>query len=636
MQRTPHHSGFRQAAACAAVTALLLTALLAPGRAVLTAASRGDNGQGKVKGQPIDDLLSAGANMARNGPQPDTYDGPGNNNPQPGFHDNGRGGNTFVNDPCLDPPPPNTRRTVQSETEIATFGKYMVAGYNDSFGFYDNTQGLSGFAYSIDGGNRWIDGGGLPPVIPSPTLFNIPGPDRYFGDPVVVVDKSPRTFTQDSNGNPLPQPITQPAGTFYFASLYSPPGNPAPGSIGTVSVNRGRFLVAPPSTPETASNTRCQNRPELQGVADTQNLPKERVKWDPPSIAVPLTGPTQFDFLDKEWLHVDQATGTLYLVYVRFSGNGSGDTPVELVRSFDGGRTWTPPSVVIPNESDTFNTGTYVLTVPSPSGGTRVLVFWWARQFSLITGAIIDRRIEYAISDDDGATFGPELFLAQVFQQSTAPGWNRPRTEILNAPFAAARGTDVYVTYYSGRPPGNPPQTGATSGPRPSDIFVNASHDAGTTFGQQVRVNDDDGTNTHIFPSVQVSKQGWVYVGWLDRRNDLPANELTDAWAAVSKDGGASFGHNKLQTDVATSWRSRADSQPNYGDYNSSELINDNQFVMIWADGRFPGGTFIPATCTPAPPPGQTCPPRLNSTPDVIFTIANGLGTGNDPNPNNP
>jgi hypothetical protein len=28
-------------------------------------------------------------------------------------------------------------------------GKKIVVGYNDSFGFYDNRQGLSGFAYSV-------------------------------------------------------------------------------------------------------------------------------------------------------------------------------------------------------------------------------------------------------------------------------------------------------------------------------------------------------------------------------------------------------------------------------------------------------------------------------------------------------
>src|SRR5206468_8641716 len=97
----------------------------------------------------------------------------GGNNPNSGAHDNGRGGNTFVNDPCLDPPPPLRQRTVQSETEIAvlntagSMGKKIVVGYNDSFGFYDNRQGLSGFAYSVDGGNTFVDGGGLPPLLPT-------------------------------------------------------------------------------------------------------------------------------------------------------------------------------------------------------------------------------------------------------------------------------------------------------------------------------------------------------------------------------------------------------------------------------------------------------------------------------------
>ena len=153
-----------------------------------------------------------------------------------------------------------------------------------------------------------------------------------------------------------------------------------------------------------------------------------------------------------------------------------------------------------------------------------------------------------------------------------------------------------------------------------------ASHDNGNTF-TVTKVNDDPGTTSHVFPTVQVNKNGWVYTSWLDRRNDPTANEFTETWAAVSKDGGATFSPNRVQSDVATTWRVRADARPNMGDYNSSELLNDNQFVIIWNDGRFPGGTFVPATCNPAPPPGQSCPPVGASTPDTIFTIANGLGS---------
>ena len=92
----------------------------------------GDGGEDGICGvayAPPDDAV---CNASESAPLPSTYDGSGNNNPQPGYHDNGRGGNSFVNDPCLDPPAPNRARRVQSETDLAVDGKDVVVGYNDS------------------------------------------------------------------------------------------------------------------------------------------------------------------------------------------------------------------------------------------------------------------------------------------------------------------------------------------------------------------------------------------------------------------------------------------------------------------------------------------------------------------------
>jgi BNR repeat protein len=535
----------------------------------------------------------------------DMYAGPGNDNLQPGQHDNGRGGNTFVNDPCLDPAyfqPNNLEKTVQSETELAvlntagSMGKKIVAGYNDSYGFYDNREGLSGYAYSTDGGNTWIDGAGLPPVGAT---------DQYFGDPVVVVHNASQTF--------------------YYSSIYVNPQG-----LQTMSVNRGQFVTAPPTSTESISNTRCLNHPELYQVPDPPKVTQERIKWDPPVETVELSGTChpvpnpvppgppgthiECDGLDKEWLYVSQASGELYLTYTRFTPEG--ETPIEMVRSKDRGATWEGPFVIVPNLADAFNQATQIVQT---SNG-RLVVTWVARTFSLITGAETENRIESSFSNDDGTTWSPRTVVAIVNPQSEPPGYNRGRTSILNAPYLIYGNGKLYVTYFNGKgalPIGNVV-------PR-ADILVSRSIDNGATWETPVKVNDDNGMTSHVFPTVQVDKKGQVYVGWTDRRNDPMNNLLTDVWANVSKDGGVTYGHDKVQTDVATTWFVRRDAAPNFGDYNSSELLGDNQFVLTWADGRFPAQDRLDPTRAAT---------LRKATPDMIFTIANGLGAGTDPNPN--
>ncbi|HXH33041.1 MAG TPA: hypothetical protein VNJ54_01365 [Plantibacter sp.] len=529
-----------------------------------------------------------------------------------GAHDNGRGGNTFVNDPCLDPAPTQPeperrRRTVQSETEIAvlntsgSMGKKMVAGWNDSFGFYDREEGLSGYGYSTDGGNTWIDGGGLPPAVPGRTGTN---PDRYFGDPVLVVHHASQTF--------------------YYASIYL-----TPQGVFTLSVNRGKFQDAPPQDVESISNTRCANDFSEFGVPDPPQVKRERIIWEPPVQVVTSASLNNGDFLDKEWMYVDQKTGSIYVTYTRFAADGS--TPIEVSKCMACANSPTfttgmfgPPTVIVPNEATEFNQATQ----PYTTNTGRVIVTWFARSFDGVGFAESEQRIEYAYSDDDAATFTPEQLITQVNPQGEPLGYNRGRATILNAPYITVdKGEDdgttsraessragfnnVYVTYFSGKTP----LGGVT---KAADIFVSTSTNNGTTFGSPVKVNDDATNTIHVFPSVQANKHGDVYVGWIDRRND-PTNVLNETWAAVSKSRGATFGHNVTESDVATSWFARADARPNFGDYNSSELLGFNQFVQIWADGRFPNlGQAGPSTN----------PLLRQTTPDTIFGISQGLGVG--------
>lgn len=584
-----------------------------------------------VKGQPIHDLLSSGGHAALFGDDPENHGDEGEH----GKNNEGTHGidNIFVNDPCLDPPPTlapplNRRRTVQSETEIAVLnsqgspGKKMVVGYNDSFGFFDNREGLSGFAYSTDGGEHWIDGGGLPPKVPAVATFvpNLPpltggrfvfpaGADRYFGDPVVVVHHKTETF--------------------YFASIYQDTDG-----FSTLSVNRSRFQEAPPQGNESRSNTRCLDEPALHGIADPPLDQEERPIWEAPVVTVPLaflgdtTNPDTADFLDKEWLYVDQKTGTLYMTYTRFAGTG--ETPIELVRcigcAFKTGplttADWTPPSVIVPNEAFDFNQGTQPITTPSG----RVIVTWFAREFATTTPfPEIAQRIEVAVSDDDGVTFSPEIKVADVNPQREPLGYNRNRRGILNAAFIAVdKGEDdgvdqpdevsrpgfgnVYITYFNGVT-AFPTPTTTSPFLRAGQIHLSTSTNGGSSWGPKVLVSDDGTQTSHVFPSVQVDKHGDVFVAWNDRRLDPANNTLTDTWAARSRDQGQTFGLNARQTDVSSSWFVRADARPNFGDYNSSELMS-NHFVTTWADGRFR-------------PPGGA-----NATPDTMFARVKHLDRG--------
>jgi hypothetical protein len=524
-------------------------------------------------------------------------------------HDNR--GNAFVNDPCLDPLLAFDR-TVQSETEIAVLnsfddddrhwdddddddydrrgdrhddddersGRLMVAGYNDSAGQYDTRQGLSGFSYSTNGGKQWIDGGGLPPA----GLF-----DRYLGHPVVAVHHRSKTF--------------------YYASLYQ-----TEEGVVTVAVNRGRFRWAFPQGEESIANTRCERNPALHGVPLPPFPFRERVIWEAPQpAALPVAG--RITDFENHWLYVNQETGVLYLTYIRVDFEFN-ETPVELVRSFDGGRTWTEPSVILPNLLDTQIRAPKAVVTPSG----RVVVSWLAHTFPFF-GAPEEHRVETAVSDTckrrtDPCAFSAPTIVDRVNPQGTAPGDNRlfvllDGTTMPNHPsIAVDKGRDdgritrrerrqpgfgnVYITYFDGRTPFESPLCDPADFmcllpyASAANVKLARSIDNATTFKRPVKVNDDAGHTSHVFPSTQVNKFGEVFVTWIDRRRDRERNLANDTWGDISRNEGRSFGDDGRISTVSTDWIARADFAPNFGNYNSSEVVGFTHFLSIWADARFP------------------------------------------------
>ena len=147
----------------------------------------------------------------------------------------------------------------QAEVAVAVNGDTVVVGWNDSKGFLVGFT-VSSFAYSVDGGVTFVDGGNVPLEL---------GSDGAFGDPGVDTDER---------------------GNWYYNQIYTrAPGAPGPTAQQNIGVHHGRFNAL------------------------------GQLVWDLPtqaSIGTPATGA-----LDKCLLGVDRLTGNVYTAYTRFTAN---------------------------------------------------------------------------------------------------------------------------------------------------------------------------------------------------------------------------------------------------------------------------------------------------------------------------
>ena len=353
------------------------------------------------------------------------------------------------------------------------------------------------------------------------------------------------TFTDGGGlptGGPLPKELLgDPSvtvcgnGTFYYASVYFPNAVDA-----AVAVNVGT----------------------LSGPTLT---------WSNPKIAAVSTN----DFLDKEWLTCDRATNVLYMVYTRFvNGNIglSGPLQIEIIKSADGGTTWSPPLVL---ESSATESVQIVYVSVGPNGEVYAL---WERGIDDISAT--ETRLEFRRSFDSAASFEPRV-VVRAMTPSFFPsnvGYNREDTlEIGTLAVDTSTGPDrgaLYVIWVERE----------TLDAFPRDVFLARSADRGATWSAPLRVNDDGAGNDQVMPWVSVNGRGVVETTWYDYRN-WAGMSTTDVYAARSIDGGRTFGPNFRITTTPSSWFVPATFTPNFGDYAQCASDGDG-FHPTWSDGR--------------------------------------------------
>jgi hypothetical protein len=368
---------------------------------------------------------------------------------------NAPGPDILVNNPALD-----VGRTTQSETSIVAVGSTVCAAWNDG----GAVAGLSGFGFSSNGGATWSDGGDFP---------NGPGPDTNWGDPSLA--------WSDRDG------------TFYYAALStrglslwrSTDMCRTFGYVGPIHVGSGddKELMAIDNNPASPYYGRI-----YVVWTDFSSAGGDRIwrtyssnggaTWSAPlalsGVGVDVQG---------AWPAV-APNGDVYASWVRWNPYPSGNIDIEVVRSTNGGasfsfRTRPMTNRVNPRDSaDTTACGRPALNgdiryLPSPQivvgPNSNVHIVYSYDPDGFNVGDVVN--VYYRRSTNGAASWGPEIRLNN--DATTRDQWFPA--------IAVNQNNDLVASWYDRRLNANNWNF---------DRYARISNDSGITWGPNIRVSD--------------------------------------------------------------------------------------------------------------------------------------------------
>lgn len=277
-------------------------------------------------------------------------------------------------------------------------------------------------------------------------------------------------------------------------------------------------------------------------------------------------------FNDKEWLGIHPQTGTMLVSWQKeplidslrsveaATGADVDVGDVVVSRSNDGGQTWS----LFEKVSRGFH-----------SNGTQVAYTADGRTHLLWVNYEGDGTLDYAYSDDDGATWSEPVAVATV---DVIPPYERySRMHTLPALVADPNGTSLYAVWHDER-----------NGD--ADVFAVASHDAGDSWGDAVRVPAGEAGDDvlQLYPWAAVDPGGRLHVTYYDSAAD-PDCPLFHYVHAVSDDGGATFSYpGNLSSEGFSVFQDSAcgnELSHSFGDYTGAAAGPAGVYAA-WADGR--------------------------------------------------
>lgn len=325
-----------------------------------------------------------------------------------------------------------------------------------------------------------------------------------------------------------------------------------------------------------------------------------------------VRGTIEIGFLDKPWMTIgrhpsDPNKNVIYVTYTKFIetlaifwvdelpflGQPQLETVIELVRSDDGGVTWSKPLEISPRARYTilFNPVTDARTQEEVGQGTNdrqvvqgsdvavapdgtVYVAWLdTTRDDTFEG---QAEVYVARSDDGGATFRRPRRAAGFLE----PGFRSRDTAFRSWASAFPKlgigpKGDVYLTWVA-LPTDDPEDDG--------DVFIVSSSNKGETWSRRVRINDDEGAAFQFFPEMAVDPKGTLHVMWGDYRDD-PFRVRYHIYYANSEDGGQTWSRNSRVTDFGSNPNRAFPGGRFIGDYFAIAATGEEVY-MVWADGR--------------------------------------------------
>ena len=521
----------------------------------------------------------------------------------------------------------------QAETTIAAWGNFLLAGWNDGKGFCTGGP-IQGWAWSVNGGGTWTDGGPLPSPIAG---------GRFRGDPVHAVNR--RT------------------GDFYVAGLYEDPLNGANSGValirghftgGTFAIDLNhRIAVGGPNFLDKdwlAVDSLSGNVYVTYTQFDVSNRiilirsTDGGVTWDP---AVQINDPGS-DGAVQGSRPVVGPDGLLYVVWyeygyplshvrIRRSNNfGVSFGPVATVADFyENGLSGAPgfrrgegvslPSVAVDASTGPHRGRAYVAwdeavnfyDAPFPVSPTVVNEVEVNDNPSHPTAFVMGNTLRGATTSTADVdywsftgTHGQTLLIAAdsvvanssfdlriMCTSDTSALENYRFLAFDRAGFPAvvftlpADGTYLVrlsttsstVGGYHLRTTWDTPSPGERARDH-RDRFASHSDD-GVTWSTPKRLNDDPPGFDGVYPELTADGSGAVHAFWHDFRDDGACGAMSYEYMTSSGDGGDTWGANRRLSDAQSFWSVNSCGSANQGDYQGI-TSQGNSVYPCWTDSR--------------------------------------------------